>query len=718
MKKRLSCLIALLLALSLLVGCGQSAAPAPAGDAPAKEAAAETAAEPVEEAAEETAEEPAEETVAEPAEETAAETVAEPAEETVAETVEETVSEAAEETVEEAVEEAAEEAVEETVEEAAAEAAEEAIAEAAEEAVAEAVEAAAAEAVEEAAAEAAEESAEEDPFGREAESEHRIEAIERSEDMPTFREMVYERPDLAELEAMIAEAEEAMNGGADYETVEKLLDDIYLFYYHYDTMCTIADIRSCLDLTDEYYADEYLWCAENYTLVDQDMDGLYYACAASPLAEDLEAKYFWEGFCEQYADESESIYNDTTVALMQEESNLVAEYRALSADPVIEYKGEEVAFNELMETLEGMDYVRAYFAYYEQYNERYADIYIRMVAVREKLAEELGYESYEEMQYLYGYERDYTPEQGEQYLKDIKTWIVPVYQEMESSFVPYQVWYSQLDGDTLSEIIRDAMNDFGGEVVEAYEFMLRHELCDLEQNSLKANMSFMTYLCDYEAPFLFVNAERTNEDILTLAHEFGHYCDGYVNYNSYETIDLAEVYSQGMEYLVLSRLGEQIDEDEAENLARIKMIDTVNMYVQQASFAEFEHRVYELGSENLSAEVLNGIARDVAKEYGYYVSYIDQAYSMGWVDIPHYFEQAFYIVSYPVSNDLAMQIYDLERGEPGAGLQRYLDNLERDFSGLMGLVDAGGFESPFAEGRLQAIAATAREILGLKPKQP
>ena len=36
----------------------------------------------------------------------------------------------------------------------------------------------------------------------------------------------------------------------------------------------------------------------------------------------------------------------------------------------------------------------------------------------------------------------------------------------------------------------------------------------------------------------------------------------------------------------------------------------------------------------------------------------------------------------------------------------------------MGLVDAGGFESPFAEGRLQAIAATAREILGLKPKQP
>ena len=78
-----------------------------------------------------------------------------------------------------------------------------------------------------------------------------------------------------------------MDGGADYETVEPLLDDCFLFYYHFDTMYTLADIRSCLDLTDEYYAEEYLWCAENYTLADQAMDGLYYACAASPLGAEI-----------------------------------------------------------------------------------------------------------------------------------------------------------------------------------------------------------------------------------------------------------------------------------------------------------------------------------------------------------------------------------------------------------------------------------------------
>ena len=552
-----------------------------------------------------------------------------------------------------------------------------------------------------------------DPYGREAAEEKRIETLARQEDMPRFSEMVYERPDPAELDALIAEAEAAMTGGAELDEVEALLDDCFSFYYRFDTMYTLADIRSCLDLTDEYFAEEYLWCAENYTLIDQALDGLYYACAASPLAAELESDYFWEGFTEQYSDESESVYSDETVALMQAESNLIAEYRALTADPVVKFRGREEPLDELLERLGGEAYNEAVVAYYTQVNERFADLYIRLISVREQLAAELGFDSYEQMQYLYGYERDYTPEQAEAYLQDIQTYMVPVYRRLVKSSIPYGIRYSELDEPTLREILSQSAADFGGSVQEAYDFMLRYELCDLASDSRKVNMSFETYLSEYEAPFLLINASGTNEDILTFAHEFGHFCEGYVNMNAYETVDLAEVYSQAMEYLVLTRLDEQLEEDEVDNLARIKMLDTVEMYIEQASFAEFEHRVYAIGAENLSAELLNETARQVAKDYGYYNRFYDEFYSLSWVDIPHYFEQAFYIVSYPVSNDLAMQIFSLEREEPGAGMQRYLDNLERDFSGLMGLVDAGGFESPFAPGRMEAIAATAREVLGI-----
>lgn len=542
----------------------------------------------------------------------------------------------------------------------------------------------------------------------------RIETIERDEDsMPRFCDMPYERPELSELEARIERAAQAMNAKKPYREVEALLDACFDFYYHFDTMYVIADIRCCQNLNDEYYAQEYLWCSENYASLQQAIDNLYYTCAASPMAKTLEQKYFWEGFVEQYSDRSQSVYSDEMVALMQEESALIAEYRALSADPVIEFRGKERSINELIQTLSGSAYNQAVTAYYEQYNERYADLFIRLIANREQQAALLGYDSYEQMQYLYGYERDYTSEQAALYLEDIRQELVPLYRDLAVSAVPNQVWIGRVSEATLRELIGSAAENIGGKVADAFRFMTDYELCDLSVDARKANMSFQTYLSDYEAPFLFLDADGSSDDILSLAHEFGHYCDAYVNENAYETIDLAEVYSQAMEYLMLSQLREQLDEDEVENLARVKMIDTVEMYVQQASFAAFEHEVYALSAENLNAEAINEIARRTAIDYGYYDGYYDAFYALSWVDIVHFFEQPFYVVSYPVSNDLAMQIYALEQAQSGAGTERYLSSLERDFTGLMGLVDEGGFQSPFDAGRISAIAALAREVLGL-----
>ena len=132
------------------------------------------------------------------------------------------------------------------------------------------------------------------PEATPAPTEAPLETVALDDGTPRFSEMVYERPDLSELDRLIEAAEAAMNGGSSYAETEPLLDEVFAFYDHYDTMYTLADIRSCLDQTDEYYADEYLWCSENYTLADEAIDGLYYACAASPLGQELEP-IRWKG---------------------------------------------------------------------------------------------------------------------------------------------------------------------------------------------------------------------------------------------------------------------------------------------------------------------------------------------------------------------------------------------------------------------------------------
>ena len=91
----------------------------------------------------------------------------------------------------------------------------------------------------------------------------------RSPDMVHFDDMEYVRPDLDALRADIDVAEEALDEGVPFLKTRRLLDSCFDDYYSYYTMYTLADIRSCQNLTDEYYAAEYNWCAENYAVVQQ-----------------------------------------------------------------------------------------------------------------------------------------------------------------------------------------------------------------------------------------------------------------------------------------------------------------------------------------------------------------------------------------------------------------------------------------------------------------
>ena len=188
-------------------------------------------------------------------------------------------------------------------------------------------------------------------------------------DLVPFDEMPYERPDLDALRVGIEAVGQALDSGADYETLEPLLDFCWDEQNAFYTMYSIAFIRSCQDTTDTFYADEYAWLDETSADVDQLMEKFYFRCGMSDMAQELEEKYFWPGFAEEYADDSTAFYDDEMVALLQQEANLVAEYRELVANPIVKFTdGSEVEYYTAMEEAEGFALVALLFGYYEQYN--------------------------------------------------------------------------------------------------------------------------------------------------------------------------------------------------------------------------------------------------------------------------------------------------------------------------------------------------------------
>ena len=100
-----------------------------------------------------------------------------------------------------------------------------------------------------------------------------------------------------------------------------------------------------------------------------------------------------------------------------------------------------------------------------------------------------------------------------------------------------------------------------------------------------------------------------------------------------------------------------------------------------------------------------------AVDFGYYDGYSREYYALSWIDISHFFEAPFYVITYPVSNDLALQIFALERQQSGAGLEKYLEILPREHYGLIDTAVAGGLESPFAPGRMARVAEELRQLM-------
>ena len=158
-----------------------------------------------------------------------------------------------------------------------------------------------------------------------------------------------------------------------------------------------------------------------------------------------------------------------------------------------------------------------------------------------------------------------------------------------------------------------------------------------------------------------------------------------------------------MEYLSLC-YGENTQE-----LARMKMADSLSVYVEQAAYAAFEQQMYDLEGEALTAESLQALYRSVAESYGFGAVEYDPR---EFVSITHFYTNPMYVISYVVSNDAAMQLYQLEQENPGAGLQRLEENLDTNAQYFLEFLDSAGLESPFAPERLGQVRETFETIFG------
>lgn len=539
-------------------------------------------------------------------------------------------------------------------------------------------------------------------------------------DTVDFDKLVYERPAINDIITLFENLAETVkkNEISVSEQIEKIVES-EAPYINMLSMSTLSNIYHSKDSTNEYWRGEYEYITTNYPSFVQAIEKLFVAAAQSPHKLTFENDYF--GFSlDEYVNGGS--YTDACVALMETEAALEAEYTALSTETVvISYEGKTDTYANII-----AEYVQKYgensqkhlaakiqcdILLEEQIAKRSSELFIELLKVRAKISEELGYESYEEYAYKTIY-HDYSPESLDNFIEEVVKYVIPVYIELSGTvFQPYINSYENTTNPTqktdavkLINSLYELYLETDDELGDVYSYMLQHKLYDIgEESPNRFESSFTTYVESNNSPFLFLTLENNSLDILTAAHEFGHFYDMYTSYNSSASLDFSEISSQALELLTLSRIESLFEDDKAtyKYLYYLELDSIFTTIIFQTFYAACEIAIYELDYDEITKEAVDEIITKTAKEFSLSSAINDTRF----IIIPHTMLYPFYVQSYSTSMAVAAQIFCRELENEGDGFTVYkalVDaKTEHEFEDA---ITSAGLDSPFDEGALKKMA--------------
>ena len=471
------------------------------------------------------------------------------------------------------------------------------------------------------------------------------------EDIPRqetdFYQMEYvhynEEDFLAICDEMYAIAEQGAEISEAVETLDRLFEELYFIY----TLSELATIEYYSDPTDPYWEAEANYSSElSFKLYDEFMYAVG-AVAISEHSELLESRFYTEDIeylGSTYGERMPESESQTALDMYANENELINSYYSLM--------NEE-----------------------EPDKEAVAELFVELVESRRQEAEWYGYDSYAEYAYDYFYCKDYYPEDAQAIWDGVKEYFSPVSEEYYWEMDRIESLLERRDDlDCSPEAILAAMERnmprVSEELSEAFDYMKRNHLYNIDYSEQKAAMGYTTRLYYYDVPFIFNAPYGEFTDYLDMIHEFGHFSNMFYTQTDLlfgiSDIDLGELQSQGLEML-FTAFYDDIFGVYADDVEEYLLMDIVCVIVEGAMYDEFQQRVFM--EENLSAERVCEIFAEVYEEYGYEPY---EEYEYEWIYVPHNFDFPFYYISYAVSALGALEIYTLMQTDFDAAADKYL----------------------------------------------
>lgn len=436
------------------------------------------------------------------------------------------------------------------------------------------------------------------------------------------------------------------------------------------------------------------------------------------------------------------LFREANIPLQSELSVMQQQFGQIAGKMTVEIEGKEYTLQQAGKFLESPDRTLREQVYLKMQNRRYADrealntLFDQLVAKRHQIALNTGFSNYRDYKFKEMGRFDYTPADCFRFHDSVKHHVVPlvkrIYEEqrkaigvdvlrpwdMDAEPEGIQPLQPFADGtELLDKTIQcfEQLNPFFADCLRKMDELKRF---DLDSRKGKAPGGYNMPLAESGAPFIFMNAAGTLDDVTTMVHEGGHAVHSFLTHDLELTgfkeygAEIAEVASMAMELFSMEYWTVFFKDKEELRRAKFKQLERVLTILPWiARIDAFQHWIYE--HPNHTSEERGAYWLQLANEYSTGLidySGLEQFRPYEWQRQLHLFEVPFYYIEYGIAQLGAIGLWMQFKQNPQQALEHYMEALK--LGGTKTLPDlyaAAGLKFDFSPDHIKVLMEFVRD---------
>ena len=422
------------------------------------------------------------------------------------------------------------------------------------------------------------------------------------------------------------------------------------------------------------------------------------------------------------------IFREDNIPLFTEMEAKQQEYGSISAKMSIEVDGEKLTMQKAALLLKDTNRETREEVYYKISERRSEDrekldiLYDELISLRQKIANNAGFENYRDYMFSAMGRFDYTATDCYSFHDAIQQEIIPIITSLEKErkqklgLEKYKAWDTSVDvdgkqalkpfdgGDILTDKSIECFTKLRPYFGECLSTMKEMKHLDLESKAGKAPGGFMYPLYEIGVPFIYMNAVGSQRDVVTMVHEGGHAVHSFLSRDLEMTefkstpSEVAELASMSMELLSMKHWDVFYDNEEELKRAKKEQLEkALEGLPWIAAIDKFQHWIY---TTNHTADERRKQWIEISSELGNQViDWEGQEDSLAnqWQRQLHLYEVPFYYIEYGMAQlgAIAMWREFILKGEDA--LDNYMEALKLGYTKSIGeIYNTAGIKFDFS----------------------